>query len=294
MKNGINFISLGALTVMGDAFLCLAFSGNLANDIISFVLASVITIALALTLKFALAHSHKIKTAFYVTAQMFGILVLVTTAAFTLKNFADYAAKTMLQAKDIFLPFVALAVLALYLAKGSKKVILKLATVALPVMLLIIAFIFTFSVQFMSVKYFIPHKMPNAQIKTSLFPLLLSLAPSVLPIILFGKGEKSKNIFFSLAIGLSAVAVCFFNVLGIFGSEFASTLSYPYSVSVSTSSMGEIFSRLDGFFYAALFFTTLTKVGICVYCTKDVLSDIICKISNKNFNFTIEKRKSLW
>jgi hypothetical protein len=47
--------------------------------------------------------------------------------------------------------------------------------------------------------------------------------------------------------------------LGIFGGDFASNLSYPYSQAVSTASMGEIFSRLDGFLYATCFFTTIIK-----------------------------------
>ncbi len=281
MKNGINYISLAALTIMGDAFLCLKFSGNLANDLIALLLVTLISVASSLGLRYAFSRLKSIRNTLYLTLSILGILALITIAVFTLKNFSVYAAKTMLQAKDIFLPFVSMAVLSLFLAISGKKVLLKLATLVLPIALAIIIFLFAFSVQFMSSKYFIPYRMPSGGLLKSFCPLLLSLVPSVLPIILFSKKESIKNIFSALAIGIGGVAVGLLNVLGIFGSEFAATLTYPYSVSVGTASMGEIFSRLDGFFYAVLFFTTLIKVGICIYCTKELISFTVHKISAK-------------
>lgn len=283
MKNRINYISLAALTVIGDAFLCLKFSGNLANDLVALVLATLVTVLLALALNYAFIRFKRIKANLYLPLAILGILALITTAVFTLKSFSFYAAKTMLQANDIFLPFVTLAALSLFLAVSGKKVMSKLATLVLPIALGIILFVFAFSVQFMSVKYFIPYRIPSGGMLKAFCPLVLSLAPSVLPIILLSKGKGVKSIASALTVGIGGVAIGMLNVLGIFGSEFAATLSYPYSVSVGTASMGEIFSRLDGFFYALIFFTTLIKVGICIYCTKTLISSLILKISAKNF-----------
>ena len=69
---------------------------------------------------------------------------------------------------------------------------------------------------------------------------------------------------FSTALFSALFSLCTINVLGIFGSEFAATLRYPYAIAVSSAATGEIFSRLDGFFYIICFFCALIKIGAAI------------------------------
>ena len=69
-------------------------------------------------------------------------------------------------------------------------------------------------------------------------PLYLSFTSALLPIVVLldeNKGALHITAGFTLLFSL-----CVLNALGIFGSEFAATLPYPYATAVSSAATGEI------------------------------------------------------
>ena len=277
MKKG--FVCLAVLVFLGDILLKLNFSGNLANDIIGIVGAFILSFLTLFLIKgvvyFVKKGSFGLKNAAGFIFSVLALLFLLTIGVFTLYSFSLFASPVMLSANNIFFPFIAMLLISLLLGLGSKEVFHKLSIITLPIVAVTIIIMAAFSVQFMSVKYFIPYKSADATFIEILFPMYLNLTASLLPLFLFQDKIKAKAFCVSYIIAFLIIGVCVTNVLGIFGSEFASTLSYPYSLAVSTASMGEIFSRLDGFFYAICFFTVLLKTGLCIYSFKVELLKLI-------------------
>ena len=277
MKKG--FICLAVLVFLGDILLKLRFSGNLANDIIGIVGAFILSVLTLFLIKGVMylfkKGSFRFKNTVGFTLSVLALLFLLLISIFTLYNFSLFAAPVMLTSKSIFFPFLIMLSISLLLGLGSKNVFYKLSIITLPIVAVIIIIMAAFSVQFMSVKYLIPYKSADTSFIDILFPLYLNLTASLLPLFLLSGKIKAKTFCASYTVAFLIVGVCATNTLGIFGSEFASTLNYPYSLAVSTASMGEIFSRLDGFFYAICFFTVLLKTGLCIYSFKVELLRLI-------------------
>lgn len=298
MKNKAGIICISSITVLGDLLLSLKFSGNLLSDAFGFLLAFLAAVLLLFVIKYIVSIWDKLnfkgKKILHLTFLFLSVLILITTALFTAHNFSCYAAQIMLSVNDVFLPFVSVFAIALFLAFGGKKVLLKISVLTFPLVFVVIVFMFAFSVQFMNIKYLLPHKPINISLLSSFVPLLLNLSASAVPIVFLGKEQKGKSLVASYLLSFFVFTLSVVNVLALFGSELAATLNYPYSVSVSTASMGEIFSRLDGFFYAVAFFTALIRIAVCIYSAKEIALSFFCKIKANFFNFTIEKRKEMW
>lgn len=298
MKNKAGIICVSSITVLGDLLLSLKFSGNLLSDVLGFALVFLAAVLMLFAIKYVVSIwgnlKFKGKEILRLTVLFLSVLILITTALFTAYNFSRYASQVMLSVKDIFLPFVSVFAIALFLAFGGKKVLLKISVLTFPLVLGVIVFMFAFSVQFMNIKYLLPHKPINMSLISSFVPLMLNLLASVLPIVFLGKNQKGKSLAAAYLLSFLVFSLSVINVLALFGSELAATLDFPYSVSVSTASMGEIFSRLDGFFYAVAFFTALIRIAVCIYAAKEIALKFFCKIKPNFFNFTIEKRKEMW
>lgn len=280
MKKG--FICLAVITLVADLFLSLKFTGNLASDVIGISSAFVLSALTVLFIKFLLnlLYKSRLKNKNLIENSvgfLFLILFLILIV-FTLSSFCEFAAPFMLSTKNIFFPSCLTFLIALLLGGKKDTVLYKISLIILPVTLTTLILIAAFSVQFMDAKYLAVYKLPDASFIKVYLPIYLKLTASAAPLLVFCDKVKYKSLASSYLIAFLVIAVCFINVLGIFGSELASTLNYPYAVAVSTASMGEIFSRLDGFFYAICFFATLIKTGLCVFSFKQGLVKFISNI----------------
>lgn len=274
------FICLSSLIIVGDIILCLTFTKNTTDDILGIIAAFILSVAVALLLKKCTelwnVKQFKYKQTLTVVFLLAADLLLVTLAVFAVCNFSKYASNIMLSTKEIFLPFVSLGGLAVLIAFSDKNVLFKLSLLLFPAVVIFIIVMLAFSVQFMNVKYLIPYKAPNGAgfLKTFL-PLFLSLVSSAVPMLVLGKENKKRSFALSYLFGIGLLVLCIVNTLGIFGGELAATLSYPYSEAVSTASMGEIFSRLDGFLYATCFFTVIIKASACIFSAVNLLRSVL-------------------
>lgn len=278
----INFACLAALCLVGNTLLNIKFTGNTANDIIGVlgsVAASAVTVFfLKWLIGIPTAKKLKNTTLFFGAAMFLGLILLASIIVFTLENFSRFAADTMLSVKDIFIPFVSLLAIAMLLGLSEKKILLKLSVIILPLSFIILTAVFLYSIRFMSIKYFIPYKAIDSGWLTTFLPLYLNLTFSSIPLTLAFKNEKKRVFAYSFLAVFIILALCCATTLGIFGSELASTFSYPYYRAVSSAAMGEIFSRLDGFFYFVCFFTVLLKTATFIYVFKKMFLKLINKI----------------
>lgn len=276
-------LCLFSLIVVGDIILCFSFTKNTTDDIIgilsAFILSTTTVVILKKITELWKNKSFKYKQTITVAVMLFACLLLVLVALFTVYNFSSYAANIMLSTNELVLPFISFAALATVIAFSHKNVLMKLSLILFPAVLVLIIVMFGFSVQFMNVKYLIPYKAPDdfGFIKTFL-PLYLSLTASSVPMLVIGRENKKRSFALSYLLGIGLLILCLINTIAIFGGELAATLEYPYSYAVSTASMGEIFSRLDGALYAVCFFTGIVKTSACIFAALCLLRSLIQKI----------------
>ncbi len=279
--DSIKFICLGTLTLLGETVLTLSFSANTANDILGIFLAFLLSACVVFLTRKLISvwerKSFKYKRPLSIAVSLFSALLFFTVALFTAYEFSRYAAQVMLSVGDLLLPFVTFSFIALLYAK-DKKLLFKTALLLFPIAVIIILLIFGFSLPFMSLKYLIPYKYPSVKFAGSFFPLLSTITLSALPLTVLCKKQSGKafsGVFFVAFVLLSAISV---NVIALFGSELASTLSYPYSEAVSTATLSQIFSRMDGFLYALSVFTCLIKTTVSLRAGYYLLKSSLQKI----------------
>ena len=269
---GLGFVCLCSLALVGDIILLFSFSSNITSDIIGLISAFLLAVVFALVIKSIadLFFKRKLKNIKIPGILLSAILclLLITIALFTVMNFSEFAGEVMLSSRSVAVPFVTVSALAVYIALCGKNTVNKISLLLFPVAVLSVVLIFAFSVQFMSVKYLIPYKMPETGQAFSVFlPVFLNLVATAVPIAVISKGVKKRHVAVSYLFGVLLLAFCAVCPLAIFGSELASTIYYPYSKAVSTASMGHIFSRMDGFLYAVCFFSALMKTALCIRAT---------------------------
>ncbi len=277
------FICLASLIVVGDVILCLKFTKNTTNDMIGIISAFILSVAVVLLLKKAVdifeVKSFKHKQTVSVVFMLAACLLLVATALFAVYNFSIYAANIMLSAKDIFFPFITFGGLASVIAFSHKNIIMKLSLLLFPVVVVFIAVMLGFSVQFMNVKYLLPYKaLEGTGFLTTFLPLFVSLVAASVPMLVMGRNNKKRSFALAYLFGTGMLTLCIINTLALFGGELASTLYYPYSEAVSTASMGEIFSRLDGFLYTVCFFTVIIKTSACIFSAVCLLKSVLTRL----------------
>lgn len=288
MRISRNFVCLTALAVVGEGILIFSFSSNTASDIVGIVSAVLISMAAAMLFKFiADFYSKKQfchKEIISCIISFAFCIVMVLGALETCFVFSKYASDVMLQKDWTILPFAVLLILAALTAASKKRVILKLGLVLFCVSAVFILLIFFFSLPFMSIKYLIPYKDFSFKDSVIIFKdFSISLLPVILPALVIGKEEKKTSFAVGFAFGGAILLLCFVNTLAVFGTEFASTLVYPYPSAVSTAEFGELFYRMDGFLYAVSFFSCALKVSAFLTATFMLLKGVLSKIILKKF-----------
>ena len=264
-----SFYCLVVPTLVGETGLILRFTGNTANDMVGILLALILSAAAVFIIKWItdLTCRAKRKVRFLETAFLiFGSLALFFTATLTAYRFSQYVSKVMLAKNITAIAFLLFSVLCVLIGLKSKELLLKLAVLLFVPTVLFILIMFIFSVRFMEIKYLIPYKDMTV---TGCFSVFWSLWPylTLSGVAVVALGEKTKKRHFIFFYLISGVQIGLFtvNVLGIFGSEFANTLNYPYSSAVATASLGHVFSRLDVLLYGVAFFTCLLKTSVCFF-----------------------------
>lgn len=103
-------------------------------------------------------------------------------------------------------------------------------------------------------------------ILTQTIPYIKSVTLPSLLLCFYAKITKAskKSAFGGLFCGNLLLAVCILNSVLLFGSDFAGKLKYPYASAISTVTLGNLFTRMDGFAYLIFFASVIVKITVCV------------------------------
>lgn len=264
-----SFYCLGVLTLIGETGLILRFTENTANDMLGVLLALILSAIFVFILKWITDRMCRAKRKIKVLETIFLILGSITlffTATLTSYRFSQYVSEVMLAKNIIVIAFFLFSALCVLIGLKGKNLLLKLAVLLFVPTVLFILIMFIFSVRFMEIKYLIPYKDITVKGCFSVFwSLWPDLTLSGVAVVTLSKKIKKRHFVFFYLIAGGLIGLFTINVLGIFGSEFASTLNYPYNSAVATASLGHVFSRLDGLLYGVGFFTCLLKTSVCLF-----------------------------
>jgi hypothetical protein len=277
-----NYYFLAALTVFGDTALALSFRKNTADDIIGITLALLLSAMLTFFIKWVtdvLALAKKLpKNLLSLWGGLCAVLLLLFSAVLTLMRFSNYAAEIMLGGVGVGIPALSFGALFVYTGLKGEKRILKLSALFFAVVILFVVTTFVFSARFMSLKYLIPYKEPTVYGSFSAFwSLFPSLILSGIALTVICRDVKKRHFPVFYAIGGGLTLVCAVGTLGIFGSELAESLDFPYSHAVETASLGHVFSRLDGLLYGACFLTCGIKISASISAAAGIIRSSLKK-----------------
>ncbi len=274
-KSDRGFKYLLAALLIGETVISLHLSGNISNDLFGFAVGLVIGCGLAFLTKCIVGRKGR-------QNKLWTIFVLILSAVgfiFCAYSFSRYASEVMLCTDSLILPLISFSLLAFFAAKKGMGVLLKLGPLLFFVAAFFMLLAFGFSLPFIEVKYLSLYRLPTL---SGLLETALRVGGRVyialVPALFLEKDQKGKQLFGGFALGGGAILLCLVNTLGLFGAEFASRLSFPYSYAVSAATVGKIFSRMDPFLYCICFFTCLIKCSVCLYAALSAVKKLPFKI----------------
>ena len=98
-----------------------------------------------------------------------------------------------------------------------------------------------------------------------------------------GKGLKYD--VWGIVIGSILIALCLINGVLTFSLKTATELKFAYSYSIGVISVGNLFTRMDGFTYFVFFFSCLVKTAICGITLKLMLNKMGVKRAGATAGF---------
>ncbi len=279
IKNSKNFVFLLAAVIVGESVVSYPFSGNIGNDLLGGIL-GIVFAALSVV---ALKYGRKKLTVSDPRLKAFLLLAVAAFSALSfsicLFKFSEYAGRVMLNTSSLVLPAISFIILIAFTVKKGIRVIFKLGSVLFFLSAVFILLTFALSLPYIEMKYLSFYKTPTiGGFFYSFVSTFTTALIAALPMLFLSKEQKTKVVLWGFVLGGGAVLVCLINTLGVFGAEFANTLSFPYSSAVSTASVGKIFSRMDPFLYCTCFFTCLMKCSVCLYAIISALKKLPFKI----------------
>ena len=256
--------SLSAIFFLGDAVIVLPTSNSGDYPLLGFcigVLAAILLYFVSLP----------------VTNRFIGkSLLLVSAGVYAFYNagkvfisYTDFADKILLPEASRFLIAALFIIAAVYLATRRQEVILKLSLISVVMAVIAILLFFMLSFKDFKAENITVQSFPDfgGIIKsTKPFFLNISLPALLIPVYsrLFTEEKRICAPFAGLLSGLTLEAVCLLESLLLFGAPLAERIEFPLAAAVSTVTVGQLFTRMDGIVYCLFFVLSLIKTAVCM------------------------------
>ena len=267
-----HLVSLTAFFILGDAIIALpcAYTGGVS--LFGFLFAA-LAAAILYFAAVPLANCFIIGKG---TARIFSApwLLLATAYAFynagaAFINYTDFVNRVLLPETPRFFIAAAFILAAVFLASRRQEVILKLSLIFLAAAAVTVLLFFLLSAKDYNAENIAINSLPNLKVLfTVARPYLfkLSLPALLIPVYsaLFTGESRIRAPFLGLLTGLAIIALCLLESLLLFGAPLAKRLEFPLAAAVSTVTVGQLFSRMDGIVYCLFFAAALIKTAVCM------------------------------
>ena len=278
----IHFIMMSAMFLLGNAVISVPYKNAEKNNFLSFIIAFVsgLLIICLLTFVFDFLYDEKrllkntviIKIVYIVSS-----ILLIYVSVLCFRDYSDFVAFRMLPNTPRFIVSVIFALCVLWFSLQKDKIILKFSLFSLVITAIIIILFFIISIPRYRLENIIILEFPDIKdtVKQAV-SYFVNVFVTSLPVLLYRKCffEKMEKKYICLAVvsGTVLLAVCLLNSLLLFGTTVASEMEFPYSDAISTVTVGELFTRMDGFSYFVFFASSIIKITVCISVIKSLVS----------------------
>lgn len=256
--------SLWAIFILGDAVIVLPTSNSGDYSLLGFFIGALAAILLYFV-------------SLPVTNRFIGkSLLLVSAGVYAFYNagkafirYTNFVDKILLTEASRFLIAALFIIAAVYLATRRQEVILKLSLISVVIAVITILLFFMLSFKDFKAENITLQNSPNfSGIIKSAKPYFIniSLPALLIPVYsrLFVEGKRICAPFAGLTAGLALELIGLLETLLLFGAPLAKKLSFPLASAVSTVTVGQLFTRMDGIVYCLFFILALIKTAVCM------------------------------
>lgn len=219
--------------------------------------------------------------AYIVGAGLCGLALVV--AVICADDYINYVDVFRLPSTPKFIIAILFLFMVWWLSSVKKTVLYKTALLAFIYVAVTVVVMFLLSMQQFSTENLLPIELKPAEIASDgVLIFARSFGSGIILLCFIGRasGPDARKIhLLGLTLGGVILTLCILNIVLIFGPEISSRLSLPYASAMSVISLGETFTRLEGFSYVNYYFCTLIKSAAAVWVVRAVADDIFPKIS---------------
>ncbi len=286
----VHTLFLSGLFVLGNAIITFPKNGADNNTflgfLIAFLISLILTIPICKTIDYLLCkrlQNKKIISVLYVVTAV----LIIFDAGVCFGDFTDFVTHSILPDASRFLISIALFGVLLWSATRPDSTILKFSLICFVIVAAVLLFFFIFSIKNMHIEYIFLLSLPDfydvmLQTLPYLYGVFLSAITALIyQKMLFGTLKPSRGVG---AVAVSGVmfSIALLNSILLFGSQLSGEYKYPYADAISVISVGDLFTRMDGFAYFVFFATCFIKLTVSVF----VIGGLFGSIGVKNKKIT--------
>ena len=296
MKEKVNYlrhiICLTALFVIGNAGIIIPFEKSDDTCLYTFIAAAAVFTVIAVIL-FPLikrlycenaAEYTGIKKQLTVILYVITVLLMLFTASLCFRDYTDFVSVTILPETPAFIiSFIFFICISIFSIQKD-SVILKFSVFAFLMSAAAVLIFFAVSLPTSKLENIILLRIPNfknslGQFSGQLLKIFLPIFPAIIySALVIGKQSK-KYMTTGLVSGSVIMLIMLLNSLLLFGADMASNLEYPYAAAISTVTIGDLFTRLDGFSYFLFFASCTVKITVLIAASSKLI--MICGIKKR-------------
>jgi len=274
----INRVFLSAVFLLGSAVLFVPISSSKDGDFLPFVISFTLSLLFYFLWSFLADKFYALKSdglSFKIFLPFIVAFCLVASTV-TIKSFTSYVWEDILIENTKISIAVVFAIVLIFTVLKSEKALSKFSVTAFVFCFLSIIILFLVSVDNFSNKNINSLFGGNVYdwIKNGLcYFLRVFICPFVFAFYSrFAFNEKNnKSDFLGFFLGFVMLALCYLNSALIFSIPYAAKMKFSYPLSISVVSVGNLFTRMDGFAYFIIFFSCLLKSTLSIITIKLIL-----------------------
>ncbi|MBR4761249.1 MAG: GerAB/ArcD/ProY family transporter [Clostridia bacterium] len=204
--------------------------------------------------------------------------LIFVSALLAAREYCFFVYSVVLYRSNIIAVKIIFALCAFCLAVSGEKAVFKFSLISVLAVAVIFAVLFLLSLKTFDFKNlsgaFDLSGLNAADIfnyfKTMFMPSLAAVTFAVLSL----QKPVAGGVIFGAGFGVILCLAVIFDVVLSFGMPLAGKLDYPYISDISTVTVGSLYTRMDGFAYAAFFICYLIKTGVSIKCAAMLLKRV--------------------
>lgn len=267
-----HLVGLTAFFILGDAIISLPVAESGGGSLLGFLVAALAAVAIffaavpiADCLLVGKGRARLLSAPLLLAAAVYAFY----NAGLSLIKYTDFVNRVLLPETPRFFIAALFIFIAAYLASRRQEVILKLSLIFIIAAAITVVLFFLLSVKDYNAENIAIKKLPDLrELFSGAKPYIfkISLPALLIPVYsaLFTGESRIRAPFFGLLTGLGVTALCLLESLLLFGAPLAKRLAFPLAAAVSTVTVGQLFSRMDGIVYCLFFAAALIKTAVCM------------------------------